>query len=104
MNLVKTHFLCLTKVWLGCTATLAIAIIAISIGEDQAPTLRGLTALGLLIYVIVTPCFLVLVAIGSRVPSRRTVYREAQPICRGCGYDLRATPDRCPECGKPTAK
>jgi hypothetical protein len=39
-----------------------------------------------------------------RVLQRRNARKTEQKLCPVCGYDLRATPTRCPECGTPVAE
>lgn len=35
--------------------------------------------------------------------SRRAAERMRQGLCAACGYDVRVSADRCPECGAPLA-
>ena len=45
--------------------------------------------------------FLSVVSIRSTIKRRRQFIRTRSNLCQKCGYDLRATPARCPECGTP---
>jgi len=77
--------------------------------EDRDPVLintGGLLGFRWLLFpqeeVVWIPMYAILTFFAAPVAARllpRLRHRVYPGRCRACGYDLRATPDRCPECG-----
>ena len=53
---------------------------------------------------LVAPVLWLVAAIGWWRREARRTDRLVSGRCASCGYDLRATPERCPECGTVSAK
>lgn len=67
-----------------------------------SPTAAGWVAIGAIVGVNSFIWGYGIAALGSGIVNRRRRRRYLASfhlVCTACGYDLRATPERCPECG-----
>src|SRR5438045_1974496 len=79
----------------GCTKVLGIAY--------QGDTRIGGHGPPFHYRIVVVPCWMFVVVLALLPAWRMWTLVKRVPsgsaVCRSCGYDLRATPERCPECG-----
>jgi hypothetical protein len=100
------------RAYVWCVIVSAAALLSVLVGYGDRVVLIPSVVLELLLYwAIPYSLFFLLPSLGmagivvgvrsARAKRRRQL--EAMGRCPSCGYDLRATPDRCLECGRPAA-
>jgi hypothetical protein len=86
------------------TATVEIVLMLLMVGGTLWSTMTqggDWTYGGMVLMGITTFVILPLTMGGVILYARKAEGEMPGQICRVCGYDLRASPDRCPECGTP---
>lgn len=80
-------------------ACMAVPAGIAKLAGDSAGAMAYVPISAALVFPLVFPWY---AGSAMRFPGRPRRLRKYDPnICRKCGYDLRASPERCPECGTP---